>query len=191
MTSDRKQALRAQIRERLQQLSAGELAAADAAIIRRLLGLDIWRQAQNIFCYLAVGREIATLPLLEAAWAAGKQLAAPLIIAPGLMEARCIDSLASLRTDRYGIPAPPPEAPLLTPQQIDLAIVPGVAFDRRSLRRLGRGGGYYDRYLAATPAVRIGLAREVQLVESDFPAEEHDLAMNLLISESALYLPQS
>ena len=88
MTTDRKQTLRAQIRERLQQLSAGELAAADAAIIRRLLGLDIWRQAQNIFCYLAVGREIATLPLLEAAWAAGKQLAAPLIIAPGMMEAR-------------------------------------------------------------------------------------------------------
>ena len=75
--------------------------------------------------------------------------------------------------------------------EIDLVIVPGVAFARQTLLRLGRGGGYYDRYLSSCPALRIALALESQLLDDILPAEAHDLAMDMLVSEKRIYLPPS
>ena len=185
-----KETLRQMVQKRVASLSSAELAAADEAINRQILATPIWRQAQSVFCYLAVGREIATLPLLEAALAAGKQLAAPLITGPGLMDARLVSSLALLRPDRYGIPAPAQESPRLEPADIELVIVPGIAFARHTLLRLGCGGGYYDRWLAGCQGYRLAPAREAQIIDGPFPAQKHDLAMDLLVSEQGLYLPK-
>lgn len=186
-----KKMLRKLIKERIASLTPEQIASADEAIMDKLLSQSAWQQAQTVFCYLAVGREIATLPLLRAALAAGKRIAAPLITSPGIMEARLISDLADLHPDRYGIPAPPPDSALLMPMEIDLVIVPGVAFARQTLLRLGRGGGYYDRYLSSCPALRIALAREAQLLDDILPAEAHDLAMDMLVSEKRIYLPPS
>ena len=152
-----KEMLRTLIKERIAALTPEQIASADEAIMDKLLSQSAWQQAQTVFCYLAVGREIATLPLLRAALAAGKRIAAPLITSPGIMEARLISDLADLHPDRYGIPAPPPDSALLMPMEIDLVIVPGVAFARQTLLRLGRGGGYYDRFLSEFKGVTVGI----------------------------------
>ena len=81
----------------------------------------------------------------------------------------------------------PSHCPLVAPEAIDLAIIPGVAFDPETGVRLGRGGGYYDRLLASPGfrAVTVGACFDLQLV-AGLPAEEHDQRVDLVVSESAL-----
>lgn len=183
-----KQQLRKIIKQRLSVLSEEQREQSDAAISAAVLASSWWQQARTVFCYVSAGEEINTYPLLKAALSQHKQLAAPLITGSGQMEARLLRSLAELRPDRYGIPAPPPDSLLLPATEIELIIVPGLAFERHSLLRLGRGGGYYDRFLASCPARRLALAREAQLLTGDFPAAAHDLPMDVLISERTVYL---
>ena len=180
-----KKMLRKLIKERIASLTPEQIASADEAIMDKLLSQSAWQQAQTVFCYLAVGREIATLPLLRAALAAGKRIAAPLITSPGIMEARLISDLADLHPDRYGIPAPPPDSALLMPMEIDLVIVPGVAFARQTLLRLGRGGGYYDRFLTQMGRYignRFMLAFEMQRVK-EVEAEACDIRVNRILTD--------
>ena len=125
--------------------------------------------------------EIATLPLIRAALAAGKTVCCPLIVGKGQMEARRIRALEDLQPGRYGILEPRPDCPLLPPTQPDLLLTPGWAFDLQG-RRLGRGGGYYDRYLAAASGLRLALIWPWQLVAS-LPVAAHDLAVDVLVSE--------
>ena len=65
---------------------------------------------------------------------------------------------------------------------IELIIVPGVAYDRRG-NRIGRGKGYYDRLLSSTSATKIGVGYDFQLIGEDIPAEEHDVAMDIVITD--------
>ena len=94
--------------ERIAALTPEQIASADEAIMDKLRPDCCWQQAQTVFL-LSGSRAIATLPLLRAALAAGKRIAAPLITSPGIMEARLMSDLADLHPDRYGIPAPPPD----------------------------------------------------------------------------------
>ena len=95
---------------------------------------------------------------------------------------RVINPQQELHMGKHHILAPSTSAPSILPQQLDLIIVPGVAFDREG-GRLGYGGGYYDRYLAlATQATAIALAFPWQ-IESHIPRDSHDLCIpHLLIS---------
>ena len=86
----------------------------------------------------------------------------------------------------YGIlePKEDPER-LIQPEAIDFAFIPCISCDR-SGRRLGHGGGYYDRYLEKTHCVKAALCREELLVD-EIPVEEHDLRMDFVISEKGCY----
>lgn len=66
---------------------------------------------------------------------------------------------------------------------IELIIVPGIAYDRRG-NRVGRGKGYYDRLLASSRATKIGVGYDFQLMEEDIPSEAHDIAVDMVITES-------
>lgn len=66
-------------------------------------------------------------------------------------------------------------------EEMELIVVPGVAFDRKG-RRLGRGKGFYDRLLATTRATKVGVSYEFQLVD-ELPAEQHDVPMDIVITE--------
>jgi 5-formyltetrahydrofolate cyclo-ligase len=162
-------------------------AAEDREIIARILANPAWRKAQSVFCYISRDNEINSYPLLEAALIEGKILAAPFVTQRGLMEARQICDLSQLQPDRYGILAPPGAGILVKADDIDLAIVPGLAFDKKSLLRLGQGGGYYDRYLAGSAAFRLAPARACQIVEDLIPGEPYDLSMDMLITPDTVY----
>lgn len=91
---------------------------------------------------------------------------------------------ARLARHRFGMLEPAADLPVVDPATLDVVLVPGVAFDRRG-GRLGFGGGYYDRFLPTTPALRIGIAFDQCLAE-DLPCGEHDQRMDWVATPSEI-----
>jgi 5-formyltetrahydrofolate cyclo-ligase len=176
-----KAGLRRWMRERLQTADKAALKQADELICRRLRQLPEFKQAHTVLAFAPLPGEIDIWSLLAELAAGPQRLCLPLMCGPGLMEAREVSDIACLKPNRFYIAEPPSAAPLLAPAELDLVLTPGLAFSR-DLWRLGRGGGYYDRFLAAGSAFRLGLARELQIV-IQLPHEPHDLRMQALLSE--------
>ena len=89
---------------------------------------------------------------------------------------------------RYGIPQPPRSAPVLQPQPGDLMLVPALAYDRVG-RRLGRGGGYYDRCLAQLDCCAVGLIRAAFLLDA-LPTAWNDMPVAAVVTEQGILRPQ-
>lgn len=143
--AEEKKQLRAQIRAEEAALSQRYLESADAAIAARVLAMPEYLQAGTVFCFVSTPREIDTRPILADALARGKRLCVPLCAEKGVMELRRITALDQLAPGAYGIPEPPADSPAVSCDETDFAVIPCLSCDR-SGRRLGRGGGYYDRF---------------------------------------------
>ena len=128
-----------------------------------------------------------TADTARAALEAGKTLAVPLCMGPGVMQARAVRSLEELApAGPYGIPEPPAGAPEVPPQRLALCVLPCLAAAPDGTR-LGYGGGYYDRFLPlACNAVKIALCRAA-LLEPVLPRECHDVRADFVLTEDALY----
>lgn len=156
----------------------------DRNIAHRLMLTDAYRGAKTIFIYVSFGSEIDTHAIITRALADGKRVAVPLC-KDGAMHAclttRFPDDLAP---GTMGILEPTHPKPVAA---VDLVIVPGVAFTK-SGKRLGYGGGYYDRYFAAlkNPVPTIALVAEAQILP-DLPTDAHDVPVDMLISERGAY----
>ena len=100
------------------------------------------------------------------------------------MEARQIAGLGDLVSGRFGILAPKLQCPLVAPEDIDLVVVPCATGDAQG-RRLGYGGGYYDRYLPRTRCPAVLLCR-THVMREDIPMEDHDVFMDYLITEKGI-----
>lgn len=158
-------------------------AAAGEAIARSLIELPQWLGAGVVMLYRPLGSEPDLSLAIDAAIDARKRVLLP----RSLRETASIEAVplpsrdAPLKRDPLGVPAP--VGPPADPRSIDLVVVPGVAFDLRCVR-LGRGGGYYDRFLAslAPECLRVGVCLDCRVLER-VPAEPHDLAMDLLLTE--------
>lgn len=151
---------------RLHELLAGERANHSAAICGYLTALPILREAKTILSYQATELEADLSAFHAWALAQGKTLAFPVSYSGGRMEAYVPLSPESWERGRYGILSPIPERSRpVEPGELDAVILPCVGFDAQG-RRLGHGGGYYDRYLPQCPrAVRILVAFEAQRLE--------------------------
>ncbi|MGH7557581.1 MAG: 5-formyltetrahydrofolate cyclo-ligase [Gemmatimonadota bacterium] len=162
---ERKAALRAELLARRRAIPPDRHATLSEAICRRAAELPPYGDAYTVHTYLGtVAGEVATLSLLEHAWAAGKRVLCPRIGPEGRLESHEVRSTADFVDGPMGLREPDPtRAALVDPGAIDLAIVPGVGFDRRG-RRIGFGAGYYDRFLATTDAIRMGLAFSLQMI---------------------------
>lgn len=180
MSEDKKTLRRRFLAERAAQ-NAADKQRADGEITRRVLESEAYRRAACIFAYVSTTQEIDTRALLCAALAAGKTVCVPLCGAAGEMTARQIPSLDALQPGAYGIDEPDAAAPEIPPEQIDLVVVPALACDRAGYR-LGYGGGYYDRFLCRTSAVRMALCAEDRLAES-LPHTALDQKCHWIITE--------
>ena len=165
--------------------------AASRSAVERLTALPEYAAATTVLWYADARSELRTRSVLPDAVASGKTVAVPWCDGPEL-RLFALGSVEELAEGAYGIPEPSPElrgraGRSVRPESLDLIVVPGVAFDRRG-GRVGHGRGYYDRLLADVrpDAVRVGLCFECQLFDS-VPAEPHDLPMDLVITESAVY----
>lgn len=151
------------------------------AVLTHIRAWPVYRQARTVMAYASVPGELDTAALLDAILSDGKRLALGRCGARGWLDAVAVEDWRALRPTRYGILEPGQEEPAMEPGQIDLVLVPGVAFDRQG-GRLGQGKGFFDRFLARTGAVRAGVALIEQMIPA-VPCEAHDVRMDYLVTE--------
>ena len=180
-----KSELRRAIRQRERELSTDELTRGGEEICARVLALPEFEGAACLFCFVGAGLEVDTTPILRAALAAGKRLCIPLCTAPGIMELREIESLDRLERGAFGIPAPSADSALVHPKEVELAILPCVSCSPTTGARLGRGGGYYDRFLAQYDGTSAALCREA-LLREDIPVEKPDRNVSMIVTEKTI-----
>ncbi len=151
---DAKKTMRKAMKAELKGLDAATIATASESACERLLALEAFERSACVSVYLSMPAECQTHKLLEAAFARGKRVFVPKITSSGREDMRMVhvESLEQLRAfpcNSWGIPEPPMamvDASAPPPVEIDLVVVPGVAFDG-ACRRLGHGKGNYDTFL--------------------------------------------
>ncbi|GDY22887.1 5-formyltetrahydrofolate cyclo-ligase [Verrucomicrobiota bacterium] len=175
-----KQSWRAHLRAEDQRHGADERREASRRLCERVAQSDVWRAAKSVLVFGPRADEPDIRPLIAAGLASGKIITFPRhVAASDTYEAAVVRDLArDLIPARFGLREPAPECPGLPLMQLDLVLVPAVAFDAIG-RRLGRGKGYYDQLLSHTPAGKCGIAFDWQVVD-ELPTEPHDAPMNYL-----------
>jgi 5-formyltetrahydrofolate cyclo-ligase len=150
----------------------------DLEIRQRLFKFSEYKQAKSVLFYASMGNETETRQAIVAALSS-KRVFLPYVVGDDL-EISEIRSWRDVAPGKFKIlePKRKENAPI---SDVDLIIVPGVAFDERG-HRIGYGGGYYDRLLARTKAPRVALAYESQIVAS-VPAEDHDQRVDKIVTE--------
>ncbi|WP_283609318.1 5-formyltetrahydrofolate cyclo-ligase [Faecalispora anaeroviscerum] len=182
---EEKKKLRAELKQRIAALTPDYIEESNKSIVQNILGYPCYTNAKTIFCFVGTSNEINTSALIEQALADGKRVAVPLCIGKGIMEAREIHSLAELHSGMMGILEPTAQSVLVTPAEIDFAVLPCVSCDRRG-NRLGYGGGYYDRFLEKATFCSVLICRE-QLLCGQIPTEPHDIAIPAVITEAGCF----
>lgn len=180
-----KKALRNEIRARAEAIAPDEVQRRSAAACARLVELPEYRAADTLMIYLSMAHEIDTTPLALRAWDDRKRVLAPAVFwEQRRMTPVEIRSLSSdVRAGASGIREPVGDRPAPI-GEIDLIVVPGLAFDGRG-NRLGRGRGFYDRFLSHRDfrATICALAFEEQIVEA-VPAEAHDMRVHVIVTDA-------
>lgn len=144
--------------------SRAQRALESEAICRSILGFDAYRRAATVAAYAALPWEADVSAVAQDALSAGKTLCMPRVGADGAMTFHRVYAMEDLVPGRWGIPEPSPDAATVAPEEIDLMLIPLEAVDAEGMR-LGKGGGYYDRVLPCTDAVRLGVALTWQWVD--------------------------
>ena len=177
--------LRTVMRAEEKKLGAKYKAESSAAICRHVLAMPEYRDAETVFCFVGRQHEIDTMPLLRQIHADGKRLCVPLCVEKGIMELRQISAIEDLIPGSYGIQEPPADALTVSVDDVDLSIIPCLTCDHGG-RRLGFGGGYYDRFLGAYRSAAVLVCRE-RLIREELPVEPHDMPVPWVITERGLY----
>lgn len=177
-----KKSIRSKVRETVRGVDARSRAEASARAVELLLEQKEWREAKSILLYVPREDELDLRGCLGPARVAGKLVALPRYLPDQSIYCAAVyqGEPGELTPGRFGIPEPPVNAPMVPLNRLDLALVPGVAFDPAG-RRLGRGKGFYDRLLADVTGVKCGVALDEQIVP-ELPEEPHDMAMNYLLT---------
>lgn len=143
-----KKELRRRIREQKRAMSKAQIAEKSAALGRLLAASDSYRRAKSIYGYLPYNQEVRTVPMLEQALADGKRVAVPKVYGDE-MKFIWMDDLGRVEKGYAGIPEPIADGPVAD-DETALVLMPGLAFDPQG-RRIGYGGGFYDKFLASEP----------------------------------------
>ena len=155
-------------------------AEASVMICEKLRALTGWQEAKVVMAFAPLGDEPNIEPLL----CATRATALPRWTDEGYEPAQITNLQTDLCPGQFGVREPTPECPTTTWAEIDVILVPGLAFDGEGTR-LGRGGGYYDRLLdcarAAGPVTAVGVCFEWQL-QQDVPITKHDQQLDLVVS---------
>lgn len=174
--------------ERRNSLNNKDIEKKSQTIISNLSKLSVYKYSKFIFVYVSFRSEVITKGFIMNAIKDGKRIAVPITLAEKKIIQPCeIRSLNELAPGTWGILEPKKgNYKVVDSSQIDLAIVPGLAFDY-SFNRLGYGAGYYDRFLPSmnSLAIKIGICYDFQLIDS-LPAEKYDIPMDVIITEKRL-----
>jgi 5-formyltetrahydrofolate cyclo-ligase len=186
---ERKAAIRKQAHENRRHQTDKD--SVSNAIMRRFLELPEYAAAKTVMFYVDVRDEVRTRQALPEALTTGKRIVVPYCV-EGELELFWLESMDELELGMYRILEPKTElrtvaAKHLQPKDLDLIMVPGVAFDREG-GRTGHGKGYYDKLLehASENTPLVALAFDCQMFDA-IPMDQHDIYMDKVITESAVY----
>lgn len=155
-------------------------------IADKLFQMVEFQEAKTILFYASFDGEVETFDMMRRAQKLGKKIGLPGILKneQRIVAAAVESSESDLVTGPYGIKQPKlDQARALANDRLDMVIVPGVAFDKDN-NRLGRGGGYYDRFLASLPSdtLTVGLAFDFQIVDTLSFREKHDVPVSCVLT---------
>lgn len=173
-----KHKIRKHIKGIAESYSALEKNRKSGIIRNKLFNEEAFKKAKVVMFYVSLKDEVNTYLMIDEALKTGKRVAVPVILKEEkrLIAGEIKNRLEDLERQHFGIYQPRQDVVREVPlNDIDLVVVPGVAFDKKNIR-LGRGHGYYDRFLSGLPksARTIGLAYDFQVVE-DLPQDPHDI----------------
>jgi 5-formyltetrahydrofolate cyclo-ligase len=180
-------AWRCRVRESLRAFPADMRAAASQKVCAVLAVQPIWLGAVSVLCFAPLNDEPNITPLIDDALRANKAVAVPRYeYGRGRYGAAQITARSQLISGRFGALEPDAGCPAIPLNQLDLVLVPGVAFDLAG-RRLGRGKGFYDRLLAEVSGHKCGVAFDEQIV-AEVPEEPHDVRVDSILTPSRWHL---
>ena len=196
-----KQLLRLEMRARLASIDAAAVLRASHHACARLLGLPAFAAAERVMLYMPLGHELSPAPLAFE----GQRLAKTLWLPRTDWESRAMSAAKAppwnadgvnegLVAGRHELREPPPAAEIAEPATLDMILIPGLAFDARG-GRLGRGAGFYDRFLAdlrraSGKAVFVALALDEQILEG-VPMDRHDVYVDLVVTPTRTLGPRA
>ena len=173
-----KKSLRREIREKKRAMTEEEIVTRSERLGELFVSTEAYQNAKSIYGYLPYNQEVRTVPMLQKAIADGKRVAVPKVYGDR-MEFLWLDDLTKVEKSEMGIPEPIADEPIAD-DPTALVLMPGVAFTQQG-DRMGYGGGYYDRFLAAEPNhPTVALCYAFQMVES-LPTEEFDIPVDVVL----------
>jgi len=183
-----KRELRKETIEKRDRIPPEVRAIKDREIMERLITYKPFVDAEAVMLFASFRTEVDTFPIIEKALQEGKKVALPRVNkSEGMLELYYIESIEQLEPGYMKIkePVPAPERIALA-EDMEIIVLPGVAFDEKG-GRIGYGGGYYDRLLDSLKKVPllIAVAYEEQIVD-EIPVEQHDKRVQIIITEKRI-----
>lgn len=177
-----KQEFRVQMKEKLKNMTCTDYTLLNEKVLQRFFELSMIKQARKIMIYYSIEREVATIPMIERLLQQDKQVYLPICRADKDLDAGLITGLEGLVERKFKLKEPAPGGIILSPEELEVIVIPGLAFDRKGYR-LGHGVGYYDRFLVKThpKSRKIGLAYDFQVI-SQLPADGYDIPVNGILT---------
>ena len=176
-----KQEIRSKILIKLKKQKEEDRSIKSCLIKEKLFKQPVFRKAKRVMFYIAMKGEVETKEMIEAAKRLGKIIAVPVCVKNrASLRPALLDSHAHLKKGPYGV-SEPVTSRFIALKDLDLVITPGVAFDKKG-NRLGRGKGYYDRFLSRIPkdTPSIGLAYSLQIL-SAVPITSRDVSVKKVL----------
>lgn len=177
-----KKGIRKEIAALKKELDPNWMEAASDTILSKVEGLQSFSESGTVLLYCSLPDEVLTARFLEK-WHKRKRLLIPLVKGDSLVLK--VFSPDKIVPGYKSIPEPSEDAQTVSPEEVDLAIVPGVAFDSHC-RRLGRGKGFYDRLIPHLRCPLVGIGYDFQIVPQ-IPSESFDCPLNAVITEKSFY----
>ena len=173
-----KAALRKEIREQKRAMTPEQIVAASEELAKQFFASGLYRQAKSVYGYLPYNQEVRTVPMLEQAMKDGKRVAVPKCYGEE-MRFIYMDDLSKVEKGYANIPEPIADDPVAD-DKTALVLMPGMAFTKDG-KRMGYGGGFYDKFLAAEPDhPTVALCYAFQMVE-DLPTEDYDIPVDCVL----------
>lgn len=170
--------LRREIRARKRAMSEEEIETRSAKLAQLFFASEAYQNAKTIYGYLPYNQEVRTVPMLERALKDGKKVAVPKVYGEE-MKFLYLDDLNAVAKGYAGIPEPIADEPVAQ-DETALVLMPGLAFDPQG-HRIGYGGGFYDKFLAAEPNhPTLALCYEFQMLPK-LDVEDHDIPVDTVL----------
>ena len=170
--------LRREIRARKRAMTEAEIEERSARLAQLFFASRAYQNAKTIYGYLPYNQEVRTVPMLEHALKDGKKVAVPKVYGEE-MKFLYLDDLTAVAKGYAGIPEPIADEPVAH-DETALVLMPGLAFDPQG-HRIGYGGGFYDKFLAAEPNhPTLALCYEFQMLPK-LDVEDHDIPVDMVL----------